>query len=143
MGKARVTNLIRHRYREAYALTSVDFLEDQVKAFRLLKVLDELNYIFVAAAVVKHLYLLEDTCSAVSRHLLDDFDGVLDVGPDIASRSNGRVGTLAKHFPCEVVELVERGSDRGRVGLLLLSAPRLGLLLALVQQIVGVGDGVH
>ena len=82
--------------------------------------------------MVEKVNLLEDSRPAVTRHLVNDLDSVLDLSVDVDARLYDGIGPLAQHLPSQPVELLESvGGQRGRAGgLLLLPAASLGRLLA-------------
>ena len=57
-------------------------------------------------AVVECVNLLENPGPGVSRHLLDDLDGVLHLGVDVDAGLNAGVGALAQHFASQSVQLL-------------------------------------
>lgn len=79
--------------------------------------------------MMEQIDLLEDPCPAVRRHLLNDLDGIFNLGVDVDAGLDTGIGPLAQHLPCQPVQLLERvGGQRGRAGcLLLLPAPGFGL----------------
>ena len=82
--------------------------------------------------MVEKVNLLEDSRPAVTRHLVNDLDSVLDLGVDVDTGLHDGIGPLAQHLPSQPVELLESvGGQRGRAGgLLLLPAASLRRFLA-------------
>ena len=82
--------------------------------------------------MVEKVNLLEDSRPAVTRHLVNDLDSVLDLSVDVDTRLHDGIGPLAQDLPSQPVELLESvGGQRGRAGgLLLLPPASLGRLLA-------------
>ena len=81
--------------------------------------------------MVEKVDLLEDSRPAVTRHLVNDLDSVLDLGVDVDTRLHDGIGPLAQHLPSQPIKLLEGvRSQRGRAGGLLLPAASLGCLLA-------------
>ena len=82
--------------------------------------------------MVKKVNLFEDPCPAVTRHLVNDLDSVLNLSVDVDAGLHDGVGALSQHLPSQPVELLEGvGGERGGAGgLLLLPTTSLGGLLA-------------
>ena len=82
--------------------------------------------------MVEKVDLFEDSRPAVTRHLVNDLDSVLDLCVDVDTGLHDGIGPLTQHLPSQPVELLEGvGGQRGRAGgLLLLPATSLGRLLA-------------
>ena len=76
-------------------LTSVNFLEDEIKSVGLFKIFYELDDVLASLAMVEHFNLLEDSSAGVTRNFVDDFDGVLNVSPDRFASPDRSVSSLA------------------------------------------------
>ena len=85
----------------------------------------------MALAVMEQVDLLEDSGTAVSRNLLDDFDRVFDLGVDVDAGLNRCISALAEFLASQVVKLLESvGRQRGGAcGPLLLPSDLLGSFL--------------
>lgn len=55
-------------------------------------------------AMVERLHLLEDASPRVSGDLLDDLDGVLEVGPDVDAGLHAGVGAAAQHLAGQPIQ---------------------------------------
>ena len=85
--------------------------------------------------MVERVDLLEHPGPGVAGHLVDDLDGVLLVGPVVPASPDRGISSLAQDLAGQAVQVLEgRGHHGGRVGLLLLPPPGLGLLLALLER---------
>ena len=76
-------------------LTSVNFLEDEIKSVGLFKIFYELDDVLASLAMVEHFYLLEDSSAGVTRNFVDYFDGVLNVSPDRFASPDRSVSSLS------------------------------------------------
>ena len=77
-------------------LTSVNFLEDEIKSVGLFKIFYELDDVLASLAMVEHFNLLEDSSAGVTRNFVDDFDGVLDAGLPVDAPPDDRAEALAE-----------------------------------------------
>ena len=114
-------------------LTALYFFKNEVETLLLLHVLDELDDVGVVLAVVERVDLLEDAAARVAGVLVDDLDGHLDVGVDVARRLDGGAGALAQDLSSQPVQ-VREAAGRRRLGQLL--AVPLALHLRLAPRLV-------
>ena len=101
-------------------LSSMNLFKDEVEPVSLFKILNQLDDVLMASAMMKGFNLFENTRSRVSRdfickndtnveksllgivsmlwRLTDDFNGKFLVRPDVPTSTYGRVSPLAKNF---------------------------------------------
>lgn len=79
--------------------------EDKIELVRVLKELDELDYVWVSLAVVEGLHLAEHPGAGVPRYLVDYLHSVFLPRVNVDARLYRRVRAFAQHLACQLVQV--------------------------------------
>lgn len=86
-------------------LTTIDFLENEIKLFLVFEKLDQLYDIWMSLAMVECLDFLEYSGPRMSRNLIDDFHGILQIRVQGRTRLNRGIGPFSKHLSRQFVQI--------------------------------------
>lgn len=86
-------------------LTAIDFLEYEIKLFLVLEKLDQLYDIWVPLAMVECLDLLEYSGPRMSRNLIDNLHGILQIRVQGRTRLNRGIGPFPEHLSRQFVQI--------------------------------------